>query len=557
MKNKKIAIGLVLGIVFAMIVTYIVFNGRKSEVNYTIQDADWQKQNCKLTGWSGSCTSLTYKDSTYYFKTDSFDEKTAENYVGKISAVAEYVDTVFPGTITPDVKVYVGFSEEEVVEKNDQVAVENKITMDSIWEILKKRNTAAWDAAEEYGLLYVYCMENGIIDEKSEKKEKQKIQDQIKGFIGKEENINFLDFNLPMIEAVYFNEEEADTTRLAVKEFAVWYKDQNAFAELEELCRKAGSKDDEVQEKLTESKNEWLKDIGSEKTYQEMGKIAFQYNNYEGFYANSRTNNTAHATYKIEQEDAIWLWDDDDVRSLTYKEMVENYMELEQLRRFDFAEAREYLKEYLPENLNKVKICTKFVKAKPPEPSQYLVGSDTIVINYGWADVAHYLLHEYVHHLACGTDKIFGARHFLDEWFPTLLETFELENRENSKLLGYYDEDYAEGLKELGYWDEKQNTYSLSMGRLRYTWKQHKLKAKEIYPVSVAELQYAQRAVMSKYIVDQYGLEKLVELVKSDGYFQEVFGKSFQDMYFEMIEWLEPQLEGDEWLESNLISLRL
>ena len=60
MKNKKIAIGLVLGIVFAMIVTYIVFNGRKSEVNYTIQDADWQKQNCKLTGWSGSCTSLTY-----------------------------------------------------------------------------------------------------------------------------------------------------------------------------------------------------------------------------------------------------------------------------------------------------------------------------------------------------------------------------------------------------------------------------------------------------------------------------------------------------------------
>ena len=268
MKNKKIAIGLVLGIVFAMIVTDIVFNGRKSEVNYTIQDADWQKQNCKLTGWSGSCTSLTYKDSTYYFKTDSFDEKTAENYVGKISAVAEYVDTVFPGTITPDVKVYVGFSEEEVVEKNDQVAVENKITMDSIWEILKKRNTAAWDAAEEYGLLYVYCMENGIIDEKSEKKEKQKIQDQIKEFIGKEENINFLDFNLPMIEAVYFNEEEADTTRLAVKEFAVWYKDQNAFAELEELCRKAGSKDDEVQEKLTESKNEWLKDIGSEKTYQ-------------------------------------------------------------------------------------------------------------------------------------------------------------------------------------------------------------------------------------------------------------------------------------------------
>ena len=57
---------------------------------------------------------------------------------------------------------------------------------------------------------------------------------------------------------------------------------------------------------------------------------------------------------------------------------------------------------------------------------------------------------------------------------------------------------------------------------------------------------------MSKYIVDQYGLEKLVELVKSDGYFQEVFGKNFQDMYFEMIEWLEPQLEGDEWLEKEL-----
>ena len=103
-----------------------------------------------------------------------------------------------------------------------------------------------------------------------------------------------------------------------------------------------------------------------------------------------------------------------------------------------------------------------------------------------------------------------------------------------------------------GYWDEKQDSYSLSMGRLRYTWKQHKLKRKAVYPVSVAELQYAQRAVMSKYIVDQYGLEKLVELVKSAGYFQEVFGKNFQDMYFEMIEWLEPQLERDEWLEKEL-----
>ncbi len=552
MKSKKIAIGLVFGIIFIIMVTYIVFNSRKPKENYVLPDTGWQEQNCKLTGWSGNCTSVTYKDITYYFKTDSFDKKAAENYVGKMSAVAEYVDTVFPGTITPDMKIYVDFSKEEVSERNNQISVENEITMDSIWEIMRKRNAAAWDAAEEYGLLYVYCMDNGIIDEKSEKKEKQKIQEQIKAFIEEEEHIEFLDFNLPMIETVYFKEEEAETTRLAAKEFATWYRDQYSFAELEAICRKAGNKEEEVRKTLTEAKNEWLKDIGSEKTYQEMGKIAFQYNNYEGFYANSMTNNTAHATYKIEQEDAIWLWDDDDVRSLTYKEMVDNYMELEPLRRFDFAEARAYLKEYLPENLNKVKICTKFVKAKPPEPCQYLVGSDTIVINYGWADAAHYLLHEYVHHLTCGTDKMFGSRHFLDEWFPTLLETFELENRENSKLLGYYDEDYAEGLKELGYWDEKQDAYSLSMGRLRYTWKQHKLKGKEVYPVSVAELQYTQRAVMSKYIVDQYGLEKLVKLVKSDGYFQEVFGKNFQDMYFEMIEWLEPQLEGDEWLEKEL-----
>lgn len=540
MKRKYLITG-----VLVILCVIVIFTLKKENEKLQMNGVEWQMEDENTVCCEYNCI-------TYYFDKTTFEKENACNYLRKIDIVLEHMDELYQ-VERKKINIYIGCK--DVVKKNDTVEVKKKLDFDEIWNIAKNTHGSVIKSAEQYGELYRYCLEKKIIKQNETK------TDTLKNYFEKEENVLFIDFTLPMIESVYFTEEQAEMTKEAVKAFANWYVEAYSQKELEYICRYTDSMDMKT---LTDHKNEWLNSLGSKAVYKEFGKICFQYNDYQGFYTNYLyKENTAYATYKIESEDAVWLWDDEDVIQFGYKDMIEKYMEIEPRRCFDFAEARNYLQNYLPENLEKVKICTSFIKSEPPEPCEYISGANTIVIRYGWLDAAHSLLHEYIHYLTVGKGKIMEKDSFLDEWFPTLLETFELENQEFRIYLEDIDQYSVENIKEIRdlYWDAQKENYSYALGRMRYTLQQHYIGENEragketgydSYNISVSDLAYAQRAVMAKYLVDQYGFDKFVEMTGVDGNFRAVFGKTFKELYFDMIDWLKPQMEDDEWLRQKL-----
>ncbi len=298
---------------------------------------------------------------------------------------------------------------------------------------------------------------------------------------------------------------------------------------------------------LEQRKNEWLTSIGCTVEYKEFSKILFQYNNY--------TDIVPRASYKIEEEDCVWLWDDEDVTTYGYEYMVENYNRIEPLREEDFAEAREYLSAYLPDKLEKVKIKTNFAISDVSSISEYVVARQTIEVPRGWEEASFSLLHEYCHYLTVGEGKLLDSKSVFLEWYSAGLSGFILQNKEVSLLTDYIDKEY---LRELGIWNDKDNCCQLSTlykrGAMRmYYEKKSQNENKESFFVSFGGLSYGERGTLFFYVTETYGFEKMIELGKhEDTGFEEVLGITFQELYFDMIDWLKPQMEDDEWLKQKL-----
>ena len=538
--KQKIQGGILVAFLLGLLAFYVVIGNTQNSA-FKIGNVQWSEKELNLYRWSGAATYLEYNDVTYCFKTDSFEEKTAKNIIGKIDQVVQYSNQIFPED-KPKVKIYVGFSKDDFYsDKTDLfIPLEQELSYDDIWRLLKEAHRNSINAAEQYGLFYVYCKEHHIIGQQSEDSSKK--YETLRNFLEKDEQMYLIDFTLPMIENVYFDEETSELERECVAGFAEWFTQKYSFEEYEMLCKTIEVYDREL---LTKRKNEWLQEIGSRKNYTELGKILFQYHDAQ--------NVCSGATYKIETDDAIWNWDDLDVVTLGYVDMVTNYQIIEPLRIADFKEAREYLKDYLPKNLEKVNICTKFTQMNTIEDyCFYVPTSNTIMLTLGWEETAHALFHEYCHHLTMGDGKILqDGNSIFTEWFSTVLANFELKNLEkNIAFVNYMGEDF---LREYGLWDEKNNCYSCSNADMRDAWKGYQerlekdpyfIENKNIAVISTAGLNYSEKCVLAEYVVKTYGFDKLVELAKQDGDFENVLGCSFIELYADTIEWIQDEIGG-------------
>lgn len=508
---------------------------------FQIGNVQWSEKELNLYGWSGASTYLEYIGVTYYFKTDSFEEKAAKNRMGELNKVIQYSNQIFPNDDL-NMVIYVGFSKGDVYsDKTDLIIpMEGELSYDDIWKVLKKAHRNSINAAEQYGLFYVYCLEHKIIEQPSE--EIAKKYEKLRKFLENEEQMYLLDFTLPMIENVYFDEQTVELEKENVIGFATWFTQKYSFAEYESMCKAIVNYDKEM---LTRRKNEWLQEIGSSKNYAEFAKIPFQYCDNQ--------NGVSGATYKIEAEDAIWYWDDLDVTTLGYVDMVTNYRIIEPLRIADFKEARAYLKDYLPEHLEKVNICTNFTSMNTiADYCFYIPSTQRIMLALGWEETAHALCHEYCHHLTIGNDRIIQSEESIFiEWFSTVLANFELKNQEKRiAFVNYMGEDF---LRERGLWDEENDCYSCNLADMRWAWKGYQsrlekdpyfIENKNIAVLSTAGLTYSEKCVLAEYVVKTYGFDKLVELAKQDGDFENVLGCSFIELYADTIEWIQDEI-GD------------
>lgn len=400
---------------------------------------------------------------------------------------------------------------------------ENGPTYSDLWEIVKDSHLSCMDAAETFGLFAVYAKRHHLTNDSLLNTTDSDISE-IRNILNNEDSLYLLDFTLPMIDDIYFDREQSLFNRKAIIAFSNWFIKTYSFHDYEKLCRNLS--DDSSQ--LISVKNDWLQSLGCSPQYAEYGKIFFQY------------ANTELSTYKIEAEDAVWFWADTDVQKLGYQEMVRNHVILEPLRIQDFADARAFLKDYLPDNLEKVKIQTQF---NTEIRSYYSYLKDqTIVLADGWCEAGRSLLHEYCHFLTIGEGRILPYKGVFEEWYAVVMSSIQLENRmKETFLLMYYGEDY---LKEKGYWDYETNRFSSKLGTYRFTLENRNYEDENV-KLWNEQLNYGEWGVLAEYIIEKESFDYFVRLSQEQYHYESFLGMTLNELYAEMISWLEAQVPSD------------
>ena len=236
--------------------------------------------------------------------------------------------------------------------------------------------------------------------------------------------------------------------------------------------------------------------------------------------------------------------------------MVKNHNIIEPLRIQDFADARDFLKDYLPEKLDKVYIKTQFTSAADSY-SAYTPNDSTITLADGWTEAGRSLLHEYCHYLTVGDDRILSNGTLFDECYAVELSSIELKNRMKERaLLDYFGED---SLKDMGYWDNSTNEYSSRLGTYRDALKN--MTARNIgtdtgtgidtdtdidtgtdtnidTPLTLNTLSYAEQGALSKYIIETKSFDYFVEMTQTQYNYEAYLGESLNELYSKTQEWL-------------------
>lgn len=476
--------------------------------------------------------STTINNITFIFSDSNFNQKQASHYVSSISKMLNYSNKVF-STNNKNYCLKIGFVD-SVIQLNKDMP-----SYDDLWEVIKQFHSPSIDNAEYYGLFAVYAKQHNLIDDDF-------TFDQTNTF--DEDNLYLLDFTLPMLDDIYFDKDQAHINRQIVTAFASWYIQTNSMSQYESLCQNQP----DMSSQLVEAKNAWLSSIGSELTYSEYGKIQFHYVNTDG------------ATYQIETDDAVWLWTDADVQDLGYKEMVKNYNIIEPLRIQDFTDARDFLKDYLPQKLDKVYIKTQFT-SDAASYSAYTPNDSTITLADGWTEAGRSLLHEYCHYLTVGKDRILSNGTLFDECYAVELSSIELKNRMKERaLLDYFGED---SLKDMGYWDNSTNEYSSRLGTYRDALKT--MTARNIgigtdadtdtdidtstdidtgtdidTPLTLDTLSYAEQGTLSKYIIETKSFDYFVEMTQTQYNYETYLGESLNELYTKAQEWLTTKTQA-------------
>lgn len=476
---------------------------------------NWKQDVMSKDDISIPCYSTTIQNTTYYFPQENFDIKVANKYVSSISKILEYSDTFFSTPVSNE-PIYVGFDSNSIPLNDKGPSYED------LWSVVKTRHLSCIDSAEIFGLFAVYSKQNHLTDDSFLNLTDAELSE-IKNTLSADNSIYLLDFTLPMIEDVYFNEEETSNHQKMVFAFSDWYVNTYTFQDYEKLCSNISTKDSQ----LEALKNDWLHSLGCSSHYSEFGKIKFQY------------AYTELSTYKIDKDDVTWFWSDSDVQQLGYQEMVRNYLILEPLREQDFADARLFLKDYLPDGIEKVNIQTQFSSSDYPYSAYDSSHSHTIYLVEGWIEAGRSLLHEYCHFLTIGENRILPVSGFFADWYAVEISSIELKNRmKETFLVMHFGEDY---LKDVGYWDNSSNQFSSKLGTYRDALQASETTIKSD-SLSLHTLSYAEQGVLAKYLIEEESLDYLVKMTQEQYNYEKILGKTLDDLYNDMLSWLRSEI---------------
>ncbi|SFQ18984.1 hypothetical protein SAMN02910358_01008 [Lachnospiraceae bacterium XBB1006] len=210
-----------------------------------LEKLEWKQDKRSLDSWHGECYTTKHGDITYHAKAKGFDKKKADQCVKNVETIIEYSNKLF-GEKQGELTIFLGFDMENPVSVNETLRMPLKanLSADTVWAIIKKAHTVKVNAGEYYGLFYRYAVNQGIGEVAKSK------EDCIEYFKDNKKQ-KLLDFCVPMMDSIYFEEQDAKMVRTAIKEFATWYEKQNSYEKLEKLCKSANKKREQlVEEKI-------------------------------------------------------------------------------------------------------------------------------------------------------------------------------------------------------------------------------------------------------------------------------------------------------------------
>lgn len=365
--------------------------------------------------------------------------------------------------------------------------------------------------------------------------------EELAAYFSDEEQMYLLDFTLPMFETYFFDEDTVAYVQAAAISFAEY---MNAQGELDELYQICLSDADEDATKLVEMKNEWLDAIGVDEDYVPLAKVTFAYNDVKL---------PEEYPYVMSDTEANWYFHPDDVKEYGYKAFIEEYLAIEELMVSDFPEARELLENFLPEEVEKVDICTMFYKSSGAEGGIYSTLENHIELYYTWETARMSLLHEYVHYLSMGETRMVLASGALAEGIAEEAAVWGCENRMRADALSsMYD---AEEMRQVGVYDEEKGrisyermTYSLAnswyvgeLDGMEYLSMSYDSKVRSGKVKTLSELSYQEIASLTHYLIELYGRDAVYESFYEYDRFMELIGKEFIELYDEWGAWNKEQ----------------
>jgi len=438
--------------------------------------------------------------------------------------------------------------------KNEtQAWIENSETLQSWYDGVTEEGTeinshqgyveqfaSAHEADIDYGLAYaitaVLCEELELCEVTADYTEEE-----LAAYFSDEEQMYLLDFTLPMFETYFFDEETVAYVQAAAVSFAEYMNEQGELDELYQICL-LDTEEDET--KLVELKNEWLTNLGVENEYEPFAVLPFEHNG---------RRELKEYPYVMSDTEANWYFHPDDVKEYGYKAFIEEYLETRELMVLDFPEARVLFKNFLPEEVEKVDVCTMFYKQSGPEGGLYSTLENRIELYYTWETAKRSLLHEYAHYLSMGATKMVLSSGALAEGIAEEAAIWGCENRMRAESLrSMYD---VEEMRQAGLYDEEKDrisyekmAYSLAnslyvgeLDGMEYLSMSYDLKVRSGKVKTLSELSYQEMASLTHYLVELYGRDAVYEGFYEYDSFMELIGKEFIELYDEWGAWNKEQ----------------
>ena len=264
--------------------------------------------------------------------------------------------------------------------------------------------------------------------------------------------------------------------------------------------------------------------------------------------------------YVVHTPSAAWHLSADDIAQLGEKAYYDGLYAILEKQEQDFADAREALKGYLPDEVPAIDIYTDFsgnAAASENYGAYYHKVSNLIKIFSGWDMANGTLLHEYVHYLTLHCLEAPVTEGLYAEGIAEYVANIACRNRMKRSIntAGTLSEEDVAFVKGHGAWDETENCADLQKYYFGYAGftAQGGLLGSRYFSVSdimevrteqiqknpsVRHVSHFEAACILAYLFDTHPKDEVMKNISTDpDDFETVWGSSFADVYAAWTEW--------------------